>query len=111
MRGVPWWLAQPRLARQCFFKRGFCPLVARQGPSPAGRGRQPGVRKDCTPSACGWLLDASKSPPQGLAKFYRKSVAVFGRRNARAALRSCCSINKTYRPTAYPLIVMGGIPI
>ena len=94
MRGARWWLAWPRLARQCFFKRG---AVARPG-------RLPGVCNDCTPIAWGCLLSAVKTTPQLLAKFYRKRVAVLGWRKDQVALRSCCSTNRTYRPTPYPIV-------
>ena len=87
--GAPWLLARPRLARQCFFKRGFWPLVARV------LGRQPGVCTDCIPIARACPLSVGGNTPQLLAKFYRKLVAVFGRRDAQVALRSCCSTNKT----------------
>ena len=111
MRGAPWWLARLRLARQCFFKRGFWPLVARppfpsSGPGrPVGRpGRQPGVCKDCIPIARACPLNAGETTPQLLAKFYRKLVAVFRRRDAQVALRGCCNTNKTYRSTFYPIV-------
>ena len=100
-----------------FLSAGFAPWSPDRAPSPspggpvAGRAGNRVCAKIAPRVPGGWLLDASKSPPQVLAKFYTKSVAVFGRRNARATLRSCCNINKTYRPTAYPLIFMGGIPI
>ena len=94
-----------------FLSAGFAPWSPDRAPAPRAGAANRVCAKIAPRVPGGWLLDASKSPPQVLAKFYTKSVAVFGRRNARAALRSCCNINKTYRPTAYPLIVMGGIPI
>ena len=107
MWGAPWWVARPRLARQCVFKRGFWRLVARPGRPGPGPGRQPGVCKDCIPIAQACPLSAGGNIPQLLAKFYRKLVAVFGRCDAQVALRSCCSTNKTYRPTFYPIVFMG----
>ena len=102
MQVAPWWLPRPRLARQCFFKRGFWLFVVRPGRpghgpgGPVARpGRQPGWCKDCTPIARACSLSAGKNTPQLLAKFYRKRVAVFGRRDAQVVLRSCCNTNKT----------------
>ena len=43
MRHAPFWLARPRLARPCFFLRGWRPPV---GPG----GGRPGVRGGCNPS-------------------------------------------------------------
>ena len=102
MWGAPWWLARPWLARQCFFKRGFWPLVARPGrpgPGREGGGRPTGPATGCVqrlhPNCRGLSIKCGENTPQLLAKFYRKLVAVFRRRDAQVALRSCCNTNKT----------------
>jgi hypothetical protein len=38
MQVAPWWLPRPRLARQCFFKRGFWLFVVRPGRPGPGPG-------------------------------------------------------------------------
>jgi hypothetical protein len=90
---------------------GWSPDRADRAPARGGAvarpGRQPGVCKDCIPIAQACPLSAGGNIPQLLAKFYRKLVAVFGRCDAQVALRSCCSTNKTYRPTFYPIVFMG----
>ena len=111
MRGAPWWLARPRLARQCFFKRGFRLFVARPGrPGPAGggggrpTGPATGFVQRLHPNCPGLSIKCVENTPQLLARFYRKRVAVLGRRDAQVALRSCYSTNKTLSTHIYPIV-------
>ena len=85
-----------------FLSAGFgssSPDRAGRAPAGEGGGRPTGPATGFVqrlhPNCPGLSIKCGKNTPQLLAKFYRKRVAVLGRRDAQVALRSCCSTNKT----------------
>ena len=85
-----------------FLSAGFgssSPDRAGRAPAGGGGGRPTGPATGFVqrlhPNCPGLSIKCGENTPQLLAKFYRKRVAVLGRRDAQVALRSCCSTNKT----------------